>query len=85
MLYTQLSIYFVAEKKPLSGGQRQKRYMERLRRENPEKYEAMRLKHLEKVKQYQKIKQVSYKALNDNEKEKVRKKSRGLKREERTH
>ncbi|CAG4963575.1 unnamed protein product [Colias eurytheme] len=36
---------------PLSGAERQKRYMERLKLENPLKFEEKRKAHLEKVKQ----------------------------------
>lgn len=39
---------------PLTGAERQKRYIERLKAENPEKFEERRKKHLEQVKQRQK-------------------------------
>lgn len=39
---------------PLTGAERQKRYIERLKIEQPEKYEEKRKKHLDKVKQRQK-------------------------------
>lgn len=38
---------------PLTGAERQKRYIERLKAENPEKFEERRKKHLEQVKQRQ--------------------------------
>lgn len=73
----QFSIFVTGKMAPLTGAQRQKRYREQLRRENP--YINTRLKQLAKVRQYQKIQQVSYKALNDDEKEKLRKKWRNAK------
>lgn len=50
---------------PLSGAERQKRYIERLKRENPLKYEEQRKIHLNKVKQRQK-------KIADSKKEKLR-------------
>lgn len=39
---------------PLTGAERQKRYMEKMKEKNPEKYESKRKKHLEYVKKKQK-------------------------------
>ncbi|CAB3252751.1 unnamed protein product [Arctia plantaginis] len=43
---------------PLTGAERQKKYIEKLKEQNPEKYEEKRKKHLEKVKQKQKKYQI---------------------------
>lgn len=52
---------------PMTAAERQRKYIEKLRRENPEKYEEKRKKHLQKVKDRQ-IKKV--KSLTDEEKQK---------------
>ncbi|CAG4970878.1 unnamed protein product [Colias eurytheme] len=55
---------------PLTGAERQKKYIEELKKNNPEKYEEKRIKHLEKVKQRQR----KITELNDSEKEARRQK-----------
>ncbi|KAL4702093.1 hypothetical protein ACJJTC_002405 [Scirpophaga incertulas] len=57
---------------PLTGAERQKRYIEKIKREQPEKYEEKRKKHLDNVKQ----RQNKIKNLSENEKIILRKKWR---------
>lgn len=54
---------------PMTAAERQKKYIEKLKRENPEKYESKRKHHLQKVKDRQK----KVKDLPDEEKRKKKK------------
>ncbi|KAL0851024.1 hypothetical protein ABMA28_006916 [Loxostege sticticalis] len=68
---------------PMTGAERQKKYIERLKQQNPEKYEEKRKKHLEKVKQNSRkisdlidsekeARRRKWKEANDRRKEKIK-------------
>ena len=56
---------------PMTAAERQKKYIEKLKRDNPEKYEDKRKQHLQKVKERQK----KVKDLTDDEKQKRKEKN----------
>ena len=60
---------------PKTNAERQKAYRERLKKENPDKYEKIRIKHLAKVKENIKKKKES---LTEDDKEKLREKWRKI-------
>lgn len=51
--------FFITEMPSKTAAERQKKYRDKLKQDNPEKYEERRLKHLEKVKENIKKKKMS--------------------------